>query len=97
MKKLSLAAILLAVSCSPAPVTAGYDKDLCEWSMTANQEDVEHQIFADIMNITKRDRPNMVNKVVEQLKSGGIMQYNYVLYCDPNFDNEDIVTEITGE
>ena len=73
MKKLSLAAILLAVSCAPAPVTAGYDKDLCEWSMTANQEDVE------------------------QLKSGGIMQYNYVLYCDPNFDNKDIVTEITGE
>ena len=63
----------------------------------ANQEDVEQQIFSDIINITKRDRPNMVNKVVEQLKSGGIMQYNYVLYCDPNFDNKDIVTEITGE
>lgn len=97
MKKLLIAAILTVASCGTAPVTAGYDKDLCEWSMTADQEAVEHQIYADIMNITKRDQPNKVKEVSDQLASGGVMQYNYVLYCDPNFENENIVKEVTGE
>lgn len=97
MKKLLIAAILTVASCGTAPVTAGLDKDLCEWSMTADQTDVEHQIYADIMNITKRDRPDMVKEVSDQLTSGGVMQYNYVLYCDPNFENENIIKEVTGE
>lgn len=97
MKKLSIAAILVLASCHAAPVTAGLDKGLCEWSMTADQTDVETQIYADIMNITKRDQPNKVKEVSDQLASGGVMQYNYVLYCDPNFENEKIVKEVTGE
>lgn len=97
MKKLLIAAILTVASCGTAPVTAGMDKDLCEWSMSADQEAVEHQIYADIMNITKRDRPDMVKEVSEQLASGGVMQYNWVLYCDDNFDNKNIVKEVTGE
>lgn len=97
MKKLLIAAILTVASCGTAPVTAGLDKDLCEWSMTTDQEAVEHQIYADIMNITKRDRPDMVKEVSDQLASSGVMQYNYVLYCDANFDNKNIVKEVTGE
>lgn len=97
MKKLLIAAILIVASCGTAPVTAGLDKDLCEWSMTADQESVEHQIYADIMNITNRDHPDMAKEVSDQLASGGVMQYNYVLYCDANFDNKNIVKEVTGE
>ncbi|QQG30875.1 periplasmic rIV [Escherichia phage UPEC01] len=97
MKKLLIAAILTVASCGTAPVTAGLDKDLCEWSMTADQTDVEHQIYADIMNITKRDHPDMVKEVSDQLASGDVMQYNYVLYCDASFDNSKIVQWVTGE
>lgn len=97
MKKLSIAAILVLASCHAVPVTAGLDKDLCEWSMTAEQADVEHQIYADIMNVTKRDHPDMVKEVSDQLASGGVMQYNYVLYCDASFDNSKIVQWVTGE
>lgn len=97
MKKLLIAAIFTVASCGTAPVTAGMDKDLCEWSMSADQEAVEHQIYADIMNITKRDQPNRVKEVSDQLASGGVMQYNYVLYCNASFDNSKIVQWVTGE
>lgn len=97
MKKFIAATIFALASCAAQPALAGYDKDLCEWSMTADQDEVETQIIADIMNITKRDRPNMVNEVKAQLSSGGAMQYNYVLYCDASFDNKNIVKEVTGE
>ncbi|WQZ01011.1 spackle periplasmic protein [Escherichia phage 04086] len=39
----------------------------------------------------------MVKEVSDQLASTGVMQYNYVLYCDANFDNKNIVKEVTGE
>ncbi|UHS65255.1 spackle periplasmic protein [Escherichia phage P896] len=97
MKKLIIAAILTVASCGTAPVTAGLDKNLCEWSMTAEQSEVETQIRADIMNITKRDRPDMVKEVSDQLSSGDVMQYNYILYCDASFDNSKIVQWVTGE
>ncbi|UTQ80317.1 spackle periplasmic protein [Escherichia phage ECP52] len=97
MKKFIFATIFTLASCAAQPAMAGYDKDLCEWSMTADQTEVETQIEADIMNIVERDRPKMKSEVQKQLKSGGVMQYNYVLYCDKNFNNKNIVTEITGE
>ena len=49
------------------------------------------------MNIVERDRPEMKAEVQKQLKSGGVMQYNYVLYCDKNFNNKNIVAEVVGE
>ena len=51
MKKFIFAAIFALSSCAAQPAMAGYDKDLCEWSMTADQTEVEIQIEADIMNI----------------------------------------------
>lgn len=97
MKKFVFAAIFALASCAAQPTMAGYDKDLCEWSMTADQTEVETQIEADIMNIVERDRPEMKAEVQKQLKSGGVMQYNYVLYCDKNFNNKNIIAEVVGE
>lgn len=104
MKKLLIAAILTVASCGTAPVTAGLDKDLCEWSTgqsgDATQSEVETQIRADIQNImTRENTPAKQQAEVTAAISdeGAAMQYNYVLYCDANFDNKNIVKEVTGE
>lgn len=100
MKKLILAAVLTVASCGTAPVTAGYDADLCEWSLTAEQSEVETQIRADVQNIIKRDNipaAKAAEAITAIADEGAAMQYNYILYCEKNFNNSDIVKEIVGE
>lgn len=104
MKKLLIAAILTVASCGTAPVTAGLDKNLCEWSTgqtgDATQSEVETQIRADIKNImTRENTPAKQQAEVTAAISdeGTAMQYNYVLYCDASFDNSKIVQWVTGE
>jgi hypothetical protein len=100
MKKLIVAAILTVASCGTAPVTAGYDADLCEWSMSADQSEVETQIRADVQNIIKRDNipaAKAAEAITVIADEGAAIQYNWVLYCDNNFNNTDIVKEIVGE
>ena len=104
MKKLLIAAILTVASCGTAPVTAGFDKDLCEWSTgqtgDATQTEVETQIRADVQNIMTRENTpaKQQAEVISTIAGeGNAMQYNYVLYCDASFDNSKIVQWVTGE
>ncbi|WWS24693.1 hypothetical protein vBKpnAMK4_00509 [Klebsiella phage vB_Kpn_AM_K4] len=48
MKKIVLALVFAVSSCSAVPAMANYDKDLCEWSMTADESEVAQQIRADV-------------------------------------------------
>lgn len=97
MKKIALALIFAVSSCSAVPAMANYDKDLCEWSMTADQADVETQIRADVAHITENTNPGAMKAVMAAIShEGAAMNLNYVLYCDKNFDNFKIVKEILG-
>lgn len=97
MKKIALALIFAVSSCSTVPAMANYDKDLCEWSMAADQSDVETQIRADVSHIIENTNPKLMKSVMAEIsQEGAAMNLNYVLYCDKNFDNFKIAQEILG-
>lgn len=97
MKKIALALIFAVSSCSAVPALANYDKDLCEWSMTADESEVVEQIRADVDHIVENTDPSKRSEVQEELSTdGAALKLNYVLYCDAKFDNFNIVPWILG-
>lgn len=97
MKKIVLALVFAVSSCSAVPAMANYDKDLCEWSMTADESEVAQQIRADVGHIVENVDPGKQSEVQAELKDdGAALKLNYVLYCDAQFDNFNIVKWILG-
>ena len=97
MKKIIVMCIFAMTSCSAAPTFAEYDKAKCEWSMTADQTQVESQIRKDVISIVNKTNPGSIKAVDSAIsKDGNAINYNYVLYCDKTFKNSDIVKEILG-
>lgn len=97
MKKIVLALVFTVSSCSAVPAMANYDKDLCEWSMTADESEVAQQIRADVGHIVENVDPSKQTEVQAELKDdGAALKLNYVLYCDAQFDNFNVVKWILG-
>ena len=97
MKKIVLALVFAVSSCSAVPAMANYDKDLCEWSMTADEKDVAGQIRADVGHIIDNTDPSKMKEVQAEISNdGAAIKLNYALYCDANFDNFTIASWILG-
>ncbi len=97
MKKLLIAAILTVASCGTAPVTAGLDKDLCEWSTgqtgDATQSEVETQIRADIQNIMTRENTpaKQQAEVTAAISDEGAAINNFFIMFSSVVDRDNIL------
>ena len=65
--------------------------------MTADESEVAQQIRADVGHIVENVDPSKHSEVQAELKDdGAALKLNYVLYCDAQFDNFNIVKWILG-
>ncbi|ARW58003.1 hypothetical protein [Serratia phage X20] len=95
MKRIVVALALTISSCAPA--YANLDKDMCEWSMTEDQTQVEAQIRADVRKNVEIHNPGSLKAVMSAIsKPGQAINLNYNMYCDETFDNAELAKWILG-
>ncbi|BBC78079.1 spackle periplasmic [Escherichia phage EcS1] len=97
MKRIVVVLSLALASCSAAPAMANLDKDMCEWSMSEPQADVETQIRADVRKNVEIHNPGSLKAVMAAISGeGAAMNLNYNMYCDASFDNAELAKWILG-